>query len=182
MTEQPQTNEKPYRNHKIILKDNWEFAVEGPEFDDSKYKIRFASYQAAREEIDKRVKDTEMLAAKNVKLDVKVSNAHGNIVLVTRINRQSGDLAGVTTKYVYPPVLWIRESLFRLDKLTSEAEQIRRSLKEFEISSSRGYGRIDADEYARIVMNFQRELDEATKKAKERERPIEVGQSTESAA
>jgi hypothetical protein len=39
---------RDYNNHTITLKDNWEFAVTGPEFDAGKYSISFKSFSDAR--------------------------------------------------------------------------------------------------------------------------------------
>lgn len=176
---QPQV--KTHRHHTITLEQDWQFSVSGPEFDESKYSVRFKSYEAAIAEINKRVEDSERLAAKNVKLDARVSDKNGNIVSITRINRQNGELHGVNAD-VYPAVLWVREALREYSELQKRMLELRQRLVKLEISKSRGYGRIDADDYARVVTQFQRELEEKQQLAREMEKPKEVETSDSASA
>jgi len=179
--QQPDPNTKPYRGHQIRLQSDWTFRVTGPEFDESKYNITFSSLRTAREEIEKRVADAERIAAKNLTFSAVVYDELGNREEITRINRQSGNLAGATsagsieTKYVYPRVDWIVESLRRRRQIQKELDQIDTALRDVRISVSRAFsGRISADEYPNKILAFQRELNEATEKAKKLTTPAEV--------
>ncbi len=71
---------KPYSGHQIHLNVNsWEFTVTGPEFDNSEHQIVFHSFQAARNEIYKRVVDSQKIAAQNVKLKGEIKQIEDSL-------------------------------------------------------------------------------------------------------
>jgi hypothetical protein len=174
MSEDP--NVKIYINHKIELNPrSWEFTVSGPEFDDLKYKMSFKSYQAAREEIEKRVSETNKMAAKNISFSLSVLDANGSNVVVSRINRTTSELSGLTTKQFYPNVSWVREALQKRKALASELKNIENALRPVEMINTLGWGgRIEADSYGRVVEKLNAEFTEKTKIANEAATPKEA--------
>lgn len=171
MSDNPNPNTKPYRNHEIHFEPNWEFRVTGPEFDESKYAIRFASYKAAREEIDKRVDDTERLRARNIKLYVCVLNDHGDPLTITSINRVSGEIREATSD-IYPNVSWIAVALKRKSELTNELRDINSGIERTKINFKRSlFGRIEAERYAHHIDELKKEIDEKTTLANEMQKP-----------
>jgi hypothetical protein len=162
---EPNPNTKVYAGHTITLDHNWFFEVSGPEFDQSKYSIKFKSLQDARDEIDKRKTDTSKIEAKKVSIHLIVLDEHGERCVIERINRTTSEVSGVTTDLFYPNVEWIREALSRRRKLQSEIATISDTLKKFQVSKSMGYGRIDTENYALRVEKLRNEFQEKTREA-----------------
>lgn len=157
---------RTHMNHTISVTSEWTFEVEGPEFDASRYKMTFQSLQAAKEEIQKRVSDSNRLAAANIKIDLSLLDEQANIVTVTKINRSDGDLVGVKGTYVYPNTQFVRNLLVQVKRHKEEARKIEETLRPLKINVGRGYGRIKAEDYINTVKYLQRDYNEALAKAK----------------
>lgn len=171
---------KPYFGHtiKFSAKD-WNFSVSGPEFDGQKYKIAFESFTAAKEEIEKRVTETKKIEAKNVSFNLRVINANGEVQGLTRINRATGELAGLSTREFYPNVDWIREAIRRRERLMAETTELDKAIKPFECRREVSYGRIDAESYARKVEQLKAAFAEKTRLALEAAKPELVVENLE---
>lgn len=177
-------NTKEYMGHTITLTDNWKFTVEGPEFDKTalRYKVTFESYEAACEEIKTRINDTSRVETLNLRLDVQVVDEKGSIIRLERINRSSGKVAGVDTRYVYPNFSWIRLAVTKLNTLRKEVEEIDKRLNVVRMDTHRSYSRISANGYAAAMSSFLKEYEEKVKKAEEASAPtLVVASDSESA-
>jgi hypothetical protein len=172
----PTNTIKSFLSHTIELNtNNWEFTVTGPEFSDDKYKITFASYKAARDEIQKRVDETNRVQAKNTSFQLVVLDANGDRRVIDRVNRATGEANGVVTSEFYPHVDWIRNSLQRKKLIQSELRDINDGLYPFHLNKSVGfYGRIAAERYVPIVEGLKKEFGEKTRLAEEKAKPQEV--------
>jgi len=156
-----------YNSHLISLKSNWEFAVTGPEFDDAKYVISFKSLTDAKSEIDKRVSETQKLAAKNVSFSALVLDANGTPKRIEKIDRRTSEVLNIETRSFYPNIEWIKEALQRRTQLVSTIKTIDDALKDFQLSKTVGYGRIDAENYAQKVQSLKNDLKEKTAQAQQ---------------
>lgn len=177
MTNETQNQlEKPtrqHRGHKIILQNNWQFTVEGPEFENERYTINFKSLEAAIEEINKRSDVSAAIEARNLKISERVIGEDGKVYNIDRIDRRTCNLRGVpeTTKYVYPNTLWISLALNEIVKLRTRIKEIDEQLYKVRISNSRGFGSIDADDYARKLEALKKDISEAAIVANEMSKP-----------
>ena len=180
MTEnqRPEPSSRQFRGHTITLNPaSWTFTVTGPEFDED-FKlgrtITFSSFSDAQTEISRRVSETEKLQARNLKFEWPVLDQHGNLHTITRIDRRSGDLPNIDGRYVYPYAKWVEQALKRHRDLLTEAEDIRKSLANLQISTARSYSRIEADDYFRKVEALKKEIAEKIAAAQELAKPKEV--------
>lgn len=161
-TEEPLT--RTFMGHTVTLTANWKFTVKGPEFDAARYEVAFQSYEAAVEEIKKRVDTTAKIKAQNIHIDVQVVDAKGAVHKLDRINRTTGDVVGPQGRYVYPNHPWVTTQLTKKTQLEEQLREVTKLLEEIAITTHRSYGRIAAEDYVGSVHTFQKEYDKAAEK------------------
>lgn len=164
--------ERTFMGHTITLAQNWKFTVKGPEFDQARYEVAFQSFEAAMEEIKKRVDTTQKIKAQNIHIDVQVVDAKGKVHKLDRINRNTGDLIGPDTRYVYPDHPWVIAQLQKKTQLEGQLREVNDQLEQVAISTHRSYGKIAAEEYVGYINNFHKEYDKVAAKVGELATPV----------
>lgn len=170
------TEPREFMGHTITLNEQWCFNVSGPEFDDSRYKIAFNSYNDAIGEIDKRVTEAAKLAAQNVTLNIQVITEKGLLMDVNRINRTSGNINGVEGNKVYPYVPWIMTAVDQRNKARQLIRDIDAKLDKFGISTNRSYGRMDVNVYPASINRLNEEYTAKLEAAKKEGSTLKVVQ------
>jgi len=167
---------RDYHNHQVVINDNWQFTVIGPEFNDSESHTIFESAKAAREEIDKRI--AERIRLNPITLTERLIDETGRDFTLTGINRQNGKARGeygdsTATLPVggnlYPAFQWIRSRLAEQKSLFSRLKEIEAELKPVNIPIHRAYGRLSADNYGKHIERLKNDIDGARDKAKARQ-------------
>lgn len=144
---------REYRRHKIEFSlSDLKFHVTGPEFEKLKteYCI-FPSFDEARVRIDKEADDSLRMKAKNLQFDETVLTENGDEATITKINRNDGNINGIEGHFIYPNIPWVAAALKRKIALRAELNEIESRISDLNISISRSYGRISADEYLKKV-------------------------------
>lgn len=167
MTTETNPIERTFMGHTVTLAANWKFTVKGPEFDQARYEVAFQSYEAAIEEIKKRVDTTAKIKAQNIRIDIQVVDANGIVHTLDRINRTTGDLVGPDTRYVYPDHPWVIAQLQKKHTLEEQLKETSKLLEEVAISTHRSYNRIAAEDYVTFVHTLQKEYDKVALKVGE---------------
>lgn len=154
---------RTYRNHTITFDpSDMRFHVSGPEFEQYKeIYCTFPSFEDTKTRIDIEVNAAEKIALQNLQFEHRVVDEHGKIITITRIDRRSGDVSGVDTKYLFPNIMWLRLAIEKATALKQEYNALEDSITQYRIAKSRSYNRIDAEEYSRRIKSLQ---DEITKK------------------
>ena len=158
------TTERTFMGHTVSLAQNWKFTVKGPEFDAARYEVAFQSYEAAIEEVKKRVDTTQKIKAQNIHIDVQVVDAKGNLHKLDRINRNTGDLVGPDTRYVYPDHPWVIAQLQKKALLEGQLREVNDHLEQVAITTHRSYGKIAAEDYVGFINTFHKEYDKVAEK------------------
>lgn len=161
--------ERNYRNHTIVFNpSNMMFDVSGPEFEAYKTEYcRFASYEEATVKIDSEIKKSNELRLKRIDFSVSILTEAGEPVTITDINRGNAEIRGVTGRYIYPNVPGLRAKLILLQRLRKEMNELSDLLEPLRIATSRGYGRIDQEDYPHKLLQLKTVIDEKTKLAQE---------------
>jgi hypothetical protein len=155
---------KQVGSHTISITENWKFSVSGPEFEDDKKRGRetlFASFEDARNEIEKRVTDSAKIRAQGVTLSCPIITSDGKRLTITRIDRRTGEVPDISDSECYPDVPWVFDALHRRKMLYDEIETITSSLRAVRVST----GRIGVEEYPVKVAALDSAVKKATAKA-----------------
>lgn len=163
MSDEPSsTLSRDYRGHKITFApSDLKFHVTGPDFDMYKPEFcTFDSFDFARIRIDTEVEAAQRLKAKNLKFEETVVTEDGEVKVITGINRGTAVIKDIETRYVYPNVEWVVKATQRLKQLNKEKEALEESLRSLRIPSSRGYGRINASDYADKLLSLSTSINE----------------------
>jgi hypothetical protein len=161
----PEPPTKNFRNHKIILNErNWEFVVEGPEFPKQQYTISFKSYDAAREEINKRCDETLRLQAKKLKFSFDVFDQQGSFINIDKLDRRESCLVS-SSRYIYPNVPWVANALKEAHDLRQRLNILDKTLHEVSVDTHIGYGRVEVEEIPKKIESFRHNLKTKTELA-----------------
>lgn len=154
---------RTFRNHTITFDPHdMKFHVSGPEFEQYKDTYcTFSSFAEAQAKITAEVSEAEKLALQNIVFEQRVVDENGQIHTITRIDRRSGDVAGIDTRYLFPNVMWLRLSIQKANALKREYNALENTIFQYRISKSRYHARIDAEDYPRRIKSL---ADEITKK------------------
>jgi hypothetical protein len=175
MTDETNPLSRTYHNHKIEFHpSDLKFHVSGPEFEHFKESYcTFPSFDEARSQIDKLVDDAAKFKAQNSKFEARVCDEHGNLTTITGINRSTGRIQGVDTRYIYPDVEWVVTDLRRYDVLWTELKQIENRISPLRINTGQTSSRIAADDYPRRLEALSKSLNEKLELAKQ-QTPAEI--------
>lgn len=152
-----------YRNHEIKITPDFTFQIDGPEITKSQSQIYFPSATEAKLAIDKAILLSEAEKTSNFKAWIRDSK--GNQTQIFGIDRRSGKVKGVESGYIYPDVKWIAEALIEREKLASKLKELNSKLYPFQISTEITYGRIDAEDYSRKLLQLENAIKTRTEEA-----------------
>lgn len=160
------TDETPitrtYMRHTVELQPDWTFKAIGPEFDETRYAITFKSFTDACTEIEKRVSDSNKIAASKIQLDILALDDTGNLVKITKINRREGDIECD----IYPNVQRVRHALAERNRLVAALKEQNDFLNTVKVKKSRCYRRIEVESYPFHVKELIDAFEKATALAK----------------
>lgn len=154
---------KEYRGYTISLDNNYQFVIEGPDFDE-----RRRQSQPSLAEAVKLVDDHLASAVKQKKAEANLKIAaltqEGVHITVTGIH--AGRSITVSkpptpdgTTY-YPAVDWIERLLVERLALRAKVQLIDKELRRVEVTGNRGYGRLAEEKFdeaiAKLVADFER--------------------------
>src|SRR5215468_6017184 len=82
--------------HSVIITEEWQFVVNGPEFEHLPMgKRTFLSLTDARDAVRKALSDKEKIEAAKIELNLRVIDEAGSIRHVDKIDRRSGIIMGL---------------------------------------------------------------------------------------
>jgi len=170
------TIERTHKEHTITFdEESLCFYVTGAEFEGlQKSKTVFQSFIDAREAVNAAVSAKEQAEAVN-DLDLRLIDYTGSSVIVDRINRRNGLLAGLEEtaqkygqKYVYPDVPGIAPLVAELNTVRMRQSELLRILEPCQIHIDRhrySSGRVPSESLPRMLRDLSASVAKATEAA-----------------
>jgi len=158
---------EPYREHDIILTEQFKFAVV---FDDETYPTYCGSLEEAHKKIDERFAREAKQKKANVKLPYVALNMEHKVLtgFVKGFHASQGSVltlnGEIDASSWYPDTPMIRRELEELAELRTKVRAIEQRLNQFKMSAKPVYGRTSAERYDDVLAGIVKDYE--VKKAK----------------
>jgi hypothetical protein len=165
-----------YKGYEISLTGEFHFQIDGDGIDPKHPNGRdvFSSLADARARIDDWISVQAHETRTRTRVEIAVLDRQGQDVTLRGINAATSNvlLAPATVNpeqtNLYPALRWIKELLVEQTRHESRSREIGKILRDFEIRSSRGYGRMEAGKYEPALKALLDELERKINLARER--------------
>lgn len=167
------TIQKEHRGFTIKLNDRMKFEIVAASDDlkeafCSKYgNESFDSYEEATSKIDNAIAMRERQKKTVAKTSIPALNREGEAVTLRGISGTNSEIltTPASSGEVYPALNWIAALAQERAAIRARMEEISKTLRPFEISRSRGYGRLSAQVYDQAMTNLVDEIGKKTEAA-----------------